>query len=191
MTYDEGGLHRRLNGGTAIAEAEMGMLKPELFEPTYQNRLRVIGRHLDVGGYRWINLMEVEGGLLVRAFDRGSSQSELMEFPDNSFRAMMEDALGTRGVGDHGIVKSELAPTGYEDILRAIGFQLDRRVAKMVAIVECRTLMFVTGMEHQETSTGSVYAQFDFVLSPQHVQTVLDAAFRRRANEGAKTGSAR
>jgi hypothetical protein len=175
------GLFQRRPADVATGEASLDTIPTELLEPNYQNRLRVIGRHLDVGGYRWINLMEVEGGLLARAFGRGSRQAELMEFPNDEFRPMMETALRTRGIGDHGIVASGIAPTGYEDILRAIGFQLDRRVAHTIAIVECRSMMFVTGMEHRETSAGSTYQQFDFVLSPEHVQTVLDAAFRRRA----------
>lgn len=180
MTYDVGGPRGRINGRAALAEAQLNAANQRLLEPTYQNRLRVIGRHLDIGGYRWVNIMEVPGGLLVRAFERTSTHAELLEFPDDGFRPMMEEALRTRGVGDHTIVKSPLAPTGYEDVLRAIGFQLDRRVAKSIAVVECRSLMFVTGMELQETSLGSGYTQFDFVLSPEHVKTVLDAAFRRR-----------
>lgn len=173
--------YRTSRGGATLPGLETAIANHALLEPTYQNRLRVIGRHLDVGGYRWMHLMEVEGGLLVRAFDRAATRGELLEFPDDSFRPMMEDALRERGSGQHRFVSSSVAPTGYEDILRAIGFQLDQRVVKMVSIVESRALIFVTGIELQETTAGSVYQQFDFALSPEHVRTLLDAAFRRRA----------
>jgi hypothetical protein len=180
MSHHAGVLGSRNAGTTVVADRDADAIRQRLLAPTYQNRLRVIGRHLDMNGFRWINLVEVEGGLLVRAFDRGSSQSELLEFPDNAFPRMMEDALSARGLGEHFIARSELTPTGYEDILRAIGFQLDRRVAKMIAVSECRTVMFVSGLQYQETSTGSGYVQFDFMLTPEQVRAALDAAFRRR-----------
>lgn len=180
---------RRSNNSSAQNVGDAAQ-RQRLLQPTYQNRLRVIGRRMDVGGYRWLNVMEVAGGLLVRAMNRDQRGFELMEFPDDGFQAMMIEALQTRGDGEHGFVRSPLAPTGYEDMLRAIGFELDQRIAKMIAIVECRTQMFVTGMAPQSNSANTVYTHFDFVLTPDQVQTVLDTAFKRRRAHGAPTAGA-
>src|SRR5687768_4036212 len=80
--------------GTAQANAHgLDPAVERLLAPTYQNRLRVIGRHLDLQGFRAASLLEVEGGILARAFHPERHAMELLEFPDDGFRRMMVDAV--------------------------------------------------------------------------------------------------
>jgi len=152
-----------------------------LLEPTYQNRLRVIGRHLDLLSYRSFVIVEVEGGLLVRAVRADQRDGEALEFPDGAFRQLMLDAISSRGSGYHSYTPSPLLPTGYEDFLRALGHRLDQRLARGVVVTECPSMVVVTGDEQSHTSTQAPYRVFEDLLRPQDVTALLDQAFSRRA----------
>jgi hypothetical protein len=152
-----------------------------LLEPTYQNRLRVIGRHLDLLSYRSFVIVEVEGGLLVRAMRADQRDGEALEFPDGAFRQLMLDAIGSRGSGYHSYTPSPLLPTGYEDFLRALGHRLDQRLARGIVITECPSMIVVTGDEQGHTSSQAPYRVFEDLLRPQDVTALLDQAFSRRA----------
>ncbi len=101
------------------------LISPSLLAATYQNRLRTVGRELDVNGYRSIILLQVEGGFLVRAVNRVSRDLELLEFPDDEFPERMIAATEARGDGERPESPSPLAPTGYEDLMRGVGRWLD------------------------------------------------------------------
>ena len=151
-------------------------------QANYEDRLRLIGRYLDLSGYRAPTVIEVEGGLLVRAFPQRSRVPEALEFPFDGFENMLNDALTARGVGERAHDANPLAPTGYEDLLRAIGHELDDRVATAVVITECESFVLLHGLEQVERSEQSGYAAFDAVMEARDVTALLDAAFRRRAN---------
>lgn len=166
----------------------MGALKPlksknsipdQLLLPTYQNQLRIIGRHLDTNGYRSISLLDVEGGILVRAFTTRKHESELLEFPDNAFNQMVRDAIQGRGRRKKSDRKTPVVPTGYEDLLRALGYELDQRMAKSITIHESPDSLFVAGLAASDHSNGT-FSPFTMSLSGNDVDAVLDAAFRRR-----------
>jgi hypothetical protein len=55
----------------------------ELLRPTYQNRLRVIGRHLDNGGFHGASIFEIDGGFVVRATAADAKRPQALEFPDD------------------------------------------------------------------------------------------------------------
>ncbi len=147
--------------------------------PTYQNQLRLIGRHLDTNGYRSISLLDVEGGILVRAFTARKHESELLEFPDSAFDQMVKDAIEGRGRRKKVGRKHAVVPTGYEDFLRALGYELDQRVAKSITLHESPDSWFVAGIAGSDNSNG-VFSPFDMTLREAEVNAVLDAAFRRR-----------
>lgn len=151
----------------------------ELFLPTYQNRLRVIGRHLDVGEYRNAVILEVEGGFLARAFSPREHTPELLEFPTDSFDGLIQEAVRSRGRAKKVRRKSKLLPTGYEDFLRALGYELDRRQAKSIVITECDDQIFVAGLERVGGPHGG-FASFNEGLTSEHIDVMLDMAFRRR-----------
>ncbi|MEZ4523579.1 MAG: response regulator [Thermomicrobiales bacterium] len=93
--------------------------------PTYQNKLRVIGRHLDVQRFRRANILEVEGGFIVRATPTGSRNNETLEFVDQQFPQLLASAAAVRGDGERpGSNANGLLPTGYEDFLRQLAISL-------------------------------------------------------------------
>lgn len=147
---------------------------------TYEDRLRLVGRYLDLSGFRAPTIIEVEGGLLERAFPGRGRAPEALEFPYEGFEELLEQAVSARGAGDHVHESNRLAPTGYEDLLRAVGHGLDERVASAIVITECEAFLLVHGLEHIERLEQSDYAAFDAVLDAQAVTALLDAAFRRR-----------
>lgn len=157
-------------------------LPDDLFRPTYQNRLRVIGRHLDDGNYRAVHLLEVEGGILVRATRYQQVVSDLLEFPEQSFRSLIVDAVRKRGNHRPTMMHSPLFPTGYEDFLRALGHQLDERISRAIALIECDDFVFLSGME-QPGGTLSSFAPFARSLREPEIVAMLDDAFHRRSGD--------
>jgi len=152
----------------------------QLLLPTYQNQLRLIGRHLDTNDYRAISLLDVEGGILVRAFTSRRHESELLEFPDNAFAEMVRDGVDGRGRRKKVSRNTALVPTGYEDLLRAIGYELDQRLAKAVTLHEGTQAIYLAGLAASENANG-VFSAFDMSLAERDIQAILDAAFRRRS----------
>lgn len=156
------------------------LLPPALLSPTYQNRLRTIGRELDVNGYRSIILLQVDGGFLVRAVNRQRRELGLLEFPDADFPERMVAATEARGDGERPESPSTLAPTGYEDMLRAIGRGLDDSSARNVVIAEGQTALLVTGQKG--TPDGGTEA-LETILDLIAITEMLDESFRLRASE--------
>lgn len=170
---------------------DLAHIPDALLELTYQNCLRVIGRHLDLQSYRSFVIVEVEGGLLVRAVRADQRGGEALEFPDGAFRQLLLDAMGSRGHGYHSYTPSPLLPTGYEDFLRALGHRLDQRLARGIVITECPSMIVVTGEEQEHNTAYSGYRVFEDFLRPQDVTALLDQAFgRRAAAQAAETAAA-
>jgi hypothetical protein len=152
----------------------------QLFLPTYQNRLRLVGRHLDVNDYRSMSILDVDGGILVRAVSPSAHTPELLEFPDDAFTELVRSAIQARGSRKKTRKGATIVPTGYEDLLRALGWELDQRLAKSITIHEAQSSLFVAGLAAGDNATGS-FSPFDFTLNEADVQAILDAAFGRRA----------
>jgi hypothetical protein len=153
------------------------------FHNCYQDKLRLVGIHLDQHGMRRVNILEVPGGMLVRAADRDGVKEELLEFPDSTFQSHFDDAVNHRDMDHHDYlrIKTELIPTSYSDVLRAIGAWLDEGRARSVTIAEGAGGIYLTGMMLQETTFQSRYAPFDEFFSPEGVDLLLTEAHRRRS----------
>lgn len=152
----------------------------ELVQPTYQNRLRVIGRQLDLYRYHSINISEVGGGFLVRALAAGGRVPEALEFPDRDFAQSVMNAIAARGEKEHPRTITPLLPTGYEDFLRALGYHLDRRVAEAVTITELDGFIAVGGVAKAEGIGHTTIEPFQQLLRHDEIAYLLDQAFRRR-----------
>ncbi len=159
-----------------------------LVRPTYQNRLRVIGRQLDLYGYRSANLLEVGGGFLVRALPPGSRTPEALEFPDRDFPQLVAGAIAARGEGGRRRSTSALLPTGYEDFLRALGCQLDGQLAEAVTVTDLDTFVAVGGVGKAQGPAQPVVMPIRSLLRPDDLAYLLDEAFRRRAVEKRSSG---
>lgn len=152
-------------------------LPPELLAPSYQNRLRTIGRELDIHRYRSIAVVQVDGGFIVRAVQRTERDIDLLQFPDDTFPERMILATEARGEGERRGSPSPMAPTGYEDLLRAVGRWLDERNASNVTVIEGTTTVVVSG----DARRAGAPAEFiDAGLDLAAVQELLDGSFRLR-----------
>lgn len=155
-------------------------LAPQLLEPTYQNRLRVVGRRLDRNALHSPTVIEVDGGFIVRAHQGSDPIPVLMEVFDRDFPLLIREAAQAR-VRDHSAAfASDLVPTGYEDLLRALGYELDERLAENVVIAEYPGFLSVSGFELVIDAPSGGCRPFADVLTMNETKRVLDEAFMRR-----------
>lgn len=157
------------------------------YRHTYQNKLRLVGLHLDQNDMRRAKILEVPGGLLVRATAQDNVTEELLEFPDETFERYFEDAVRRRTDGHGGDplhIKTELIPTSYSDVLRALGAHIDRWLARSILISEGSEGIYVSGSRLHETSVQSRYSTFDEMFTPRDVDTLLTEAYARRGTGG-------
>lgn len=151
-------------------------LPAELLKLTYQNRLRAIGRELDLSNSRSVFLLEVDGGFIVRAVSRSDRELDLVEFTDETYPERMIRATEARGQGERDESPSPVAPTGFEDLLRALGHVLDERKAANIVIAEKFDSIIVAG----DILTGDALEPFDSELDQARITALLDRAFRMR-----------
>lgn len=167
-------------------------LEPEVPEqltrPSYQNRLRVIGRQLDLYGYRSINLLEVGGGFLVRALPAGGRTPEALEFADRDFPQLVAGAIAARGEGERLHAASPLLPTGYEDFLRALGYRLDQQRAEAITIGELESFVAVGGVALLDGRGHSTIGPFQELMRPNEINFLLEEAFQRRGKKTSVLG---
>lgn len=166
---------------SAPASLDDAGMPPALAQPTYQNRLRVIGRQLDLYGYRAVTILEVAGGFLVRGVPGGSRAAEALEFLDQDFLQLMQSTYHARGEGERGRTTSTLLPTGYEDFLRALGYRLDTQFAEAVTVTELDSFVAVGGVAKVDASGQTGLAPLQWLLRNDDIAFMLDEAFRRRA----------
>jgi hypothetical protein len=151
-----------------------------LLAPTYQNRLRVIGRQCDALGLRELAILEAAEGFVVRAIAPRDRRAEMLEFADAHFAHLVSEALTMRG--RH---VSPPHPAWYEDALRAVGHQLDRHAVDRVTIVELEQYLLVSGHQPAEGHRANAYGRFEWVLTAEELMALLDKAYDRRRRNGA------
>jgi DNA-binding NarL/FixJ family response regulator len=152
-----------------------------LTQLTYQNRLRVIGRQLDLYGYRGATILEVAGGFLVRGAAAGSRTPEALEFLDRDFPQLLRAAYDARGEGERQRSTSALLPTGYEDFLRALGQRFDDRFAEAVTVTELDSFVAVGGVAKVDATGQTGFAPLQWLMRADDITYLLNEAFRRRA----------
>lgn len=165
---------------TAPAPAPAAMPQ-QLCQPTYQNRLRVIGRQLDVYGYRSVNLLQVAGGFLVRAFGPEQRTPEALEFPDRDFAVLVTGAYKARGEHNRLRYRSPLLETGYEDFLRALGYWLDGRDAEAITVTELDQFVAVGGIGKVDGGAQTMLEPFQRLWRADDIARMLHEARSRRA----------
>ena len=164
-------------------------MPPELLNPTYQNRLRVIGRQIDLNRYRMISVFEVEGGFLVRALPEHGRRADALEFPDRDFLHWITEAYRNRGGGERRESLSPLLPSGYEDFLRAIGGALDRHKAESISVAEFASVIVVGGSAKVDNSTQTTVGNLQWILQKDDILQILDEGYRRRQKTQNQQGS--
>ncbi len=160
-----------------------------LLRPTYQNRLRVIGHHLDIGQFRDAAVLEIDGGFIVRATAPDKRRPQALEFPDTDFARLMQEALNYRGHGQKYNSHSKNLPTGYEDFFRALGYLLDNQTAVGITVCELDSHILVAGSQPDRSVVGhKALIHFERYLTLDNVQKLLDDAFKRRTPEQRRGG---
>lgn len=154
----------------------------DLLELSYQNRLRVIGRFIDEHELHTVTLIEVAAGFVLRASRAGEPWPVVIELGDRKLTELMRDAVQARGEGDLEREARELLPTGYEDVFRALGYELDERIAESIVITELPSLFAVTGFEPLvAVGVGeTTYRPFSDAVGPAETQALLRNALGRR-----------
>lgn len=153
----------------------------ELGAPTYQNRLRVIGRQMDLYRYSAITILEAAGGFIVRCLAPGERTPQVLEFPDRDFPQLVANGVNARGDGERGQSACPLLPTGYEDFLRAVGHVLDQGKAQAITVSELDHFFAVAGVVPNMTGAGHMTKEpMTKILRDEEIAMVLDKAYARR-----------
>jgi len=155
---------------------------PHLMEPSYENRLRLVGRSLDRDQLADVSLLEIDGGFVARSFRPGGSEPLILEFLDADFARRIGEAITMRGEQPKRRPASALLPTGYEDFLRALGHRLDERVAENITICELASFVVVSGFVPSGAFPATGYQPFSEVLDAGDVRRLLAEARARRGS---------
>lgn len=153
-----------------------------LLRPTYQNRLRIIGHHCEAVGLRELVVVEAAEGFVARAIESHNQQVTVLEFAAAQFAHLVSDAVHTRGRREQ-LASHGLAATGYADLLRAVGYELDRLLARGVTIVELERSLLVCGRQATEGYHESGQDRFEWVLGEEELRALLDKAYHRRGSD--------
>ncbi len=155
-----------------------------LLQPTYQNRLRVIGRALDEHELEQALIVELDETLLLRAYNAGEETFVSETFTDERLLQTLRMAVYARGQSEATPYRSPLHPTGYEDFLRALGHRLDERGAEAVVIVECPKYFQVSGRELLGNIPNLPTTPFAEMYEVPKVNNLVNEAVSRRADPG-------
>ena len=153
-----------------------------LLKRTYQNELRALGRYCDDKGLRSIGIYEVDEGFILRAFaDPNDPYSvEAIEVPKDDIESLIirNFAAKARTTPQN---RSPLCPTGYEDFLRALGYELEIDQSRGIVLQELVDRIAVAYHQLVPTSDeGYVWEPRSALLSAEDIQKLLDQAFGRR-----------
>lgn len=144
---------------------------------SYEERLRAIGGQLDRDGYHSITVLEVDGGLVVRASAHGSRTPEVLEVVNDDLpRAVAAPAEQNR-------VPHRLFPGGYTRFLTALGQRLDSSRAAAIALVEGTDFVTVGGIRPvAEGDDGVTYEPLDILLLADDIQAIVEAMETRASS---------
>lgn len=171
----------------ALTDPELSGIPQQRLRPTYQNRLRVLGRQIDLDNKRDVCLFEVDGGFIVRALSQRSRLPDALEFNDRDFPRLVKASVDDEGEGEPQLDTTHpLLPTGYQDFLRALGFRLDEMLSEAISILELPDRFIVGGMYKSEATLGTHIEEFQLHLDQNDIEYMLNEAYRRR---GSKNGN--
>jgi hypothetical protein len=153
---------------------------PDSERASYQTVLRLVGLHLDQDSARDIAIVETPDGFVGR-YQPASAAPELVarnflhdELPSSAARIRREREHNRKGDVD------EAAPfQTYEDLLRAVGYELDLLEAHNLVVDEVDDSFMVT-YQFLSPSKGYLPRKRLIVLGPREVRRLIDDAHSRR-----------
>lgn len=147
------------------------MVKARFNTRRYEERLKTIGRQLDAGGYHSVSILEVDGGLVVRASAPGKRTPEVLEIVDGDSGPAFSAPPGQNRV------PHRLFSRGYAPFLTALGERLDRSKAAAIAIVEGTDFLTIGGIKPvADESDEATYEPLDILLLAEDIEVVTRQA---------------
>ncbi len=151
--------------------------------PTYENRLRVLGRELDLQGYAVVSIVETTEGFQVRPEGPDQERLEVFEFTNRDFGRFVREALVARGEDSWVRPTGRLSSSGHEALLRMLGRDLDRDGATQVQITLLARSLLISGL--RAASPYDAPEAFQELLREVHLRDLeRRAGYERRAPEG-------
>lgn len=152
---------------------------------SYESDLRVVGRRADEAEHENLGIYEVNDGFLVRGFPAGLDTLETFEIPDSDLGNASHSSMRHRGKRDVARSNSPLHPTGYERLLRVVGYELDERQACSVAIQEMVESWAVIYRRLHETKDDYAWEAHEWLVDQAKVAALLGVATDRRGSQQA------
>ena len=146
---------------------------------SHEDRLRIVGRSLDLQHYRSAIIVEVPHGVFTRATRIDKHVPYVLELSDTQIRSASDGMRRQRGAGER-LDRHPLLPTGYEDFLRALGYWLDERSARWIAIHEFKEFIAVGAYSPRVTFRSTTMEAIEANFGPDEITSLIDDAFRRR-----------
>jgi hypothetical protein len=147
---------------------------------TYQKSLRVIGQYLDQQRIMSYGITESENGFIVNPLKRSSLQMAETPFSECVLQELLRDAVDRRGGSSNPMPPLRLFGTSSEDLLRSIGYKLDARRARMVAVAVLPSRVVVCGWQPASNPRASASEPFELILDLPSVRLLLFEACSRR-----------
>jgi hypothetical protein len=152
---------------------------------SYQRMLRALGSYLDQERPGKFCILEVPDGFTV-VVERSRLAPDLQEmhFTRGTLTEKAEQLMrGRRPSLRERAENWVLAPGGYEDFMRAIGFELDDSEAHGVLLRELESGILVT-YSYLDPSQGYSWRKHMVTLGRGEIEQVLGAAYDRRQRRG-------
>ena len=105
---------------------------------------------------------------------------DMLEFDDARTAKMLRRSQSHRGEGVTERAGRDLIPSGYEDLLRAIGYELDQRIAENVVVTELPSIIAISGFEPVLGYGESSYRPFSEPYGPTDTIDIVQRARDRR-----------
>jgi len=148
---------------------------------SYQWLLRAVGSYLDEAGAHSITMLEEPNGFVVR-FQQGRLPDSMVltHFNLEELVALKDALLKNRRSGRHSSSSvSDEPPDRYQDLFRALGFELDALKAYSLSIDEIGNDLFVSYL-FLDPRQGYLWTKESTVLPMNGKQTLLQRACARR-----------
>jgi hypothetical protein len=157
--------------------------QPQDGHPSYEQALRVIGRHLDAEPSYHVSILEVEDGFVVRYFTaQHRTDSRSVHFTWERLNDLLVFQTAGRRVGSrrhrHEGMWAKF-PNGHQDFFRALGHTLDEEHASNLSVEEVDEGVQVSYV-CKDPSNRLVSQKTHQLMKMADIQAALEAAQARR-----------
>ncbi len=149
--------------------------------PTYQNCLRAIGRILDDRSASNLMVMETADGYSVRFLPSAALEPRMISLTYLRCQELLDLSRSHRGcIAERRGTPSTFIPSSYEDVLRAIGFEIDRLGLRWLGLLEVGDAILVSGLIPLDHQPDAALAPFERAFTEEALADLLVEARCRR-----------